>query len=141
MAAAGIPVQTTEDVVGRAWGKLFVNVGINALSAIHGRRNGQLLTSCAIRSRMKAAVREAEAVAQACGHVVTEDPVEAVFRVCRRTRRNVSSMLQDVRAGRRTEIDAINGFVVAQGERYGVDTPVNRELVRQIHQLESGAAR
>ena len=45
-------------------------------------------------------------------------------------------MLQDIKKQRRTEIDAINGAVVAAGERTGIDTPENRLLVEQVKELE-----
>ncbi|MEA1934980.1 MAG: ketopantoate reductase C-terminal domain-containing protein [Thermodesulfobacteriota bacterium] len=48
----------------------------------------------------------------------------------------MSSMLQDVRKKRLTEIDAINGAIVEQGARLGIPTPINRELVREIKEIE-----
>ncbi len=130
--AAGIPAEITRHPLRYIWAKLFVNVGINALSAIHRRTNGQLLTSKSIREQMRKAINEAVAIARAKDIPVVDDPVSATFKVCRTTRNNVSSMLQDVMHQRPTEIDAINGAVVAAGEQLGIATPVNRELVRQI---------
>lgn len=64
--------------------------------------------------------------------------LERVLAVAEQTAHNKSSMLQDVLGGKRTEVEAINGFVVAQGERLGVPTPVNRTLLlllQALHQL------
>lgn len=138
--AAGLATRITHSPLKHVWAKLFVNVGINALTALLHCPNGALLDSPETRERMALAVREAEAVARASGIPIDEDPVAATFRVCEATRTNISSMYQDIRNRRRTEIDAINGAVVAAGRKLGVPTPVNAELVRQIKELESAFA-
>jgi len=137
MQQAGLEAGHSDNILADLWQKLFVNVGINALTAIHGRTNGQLLTSCGVRSTMKKAIGEAMAVAEKSGIPIKGDPVRHAFTVCRKTRNNVSSMLQDVRRRRPTEIMAINGFVVREGERLQIDTPVNRKLVSQIRAIEA----
>ncbi|OQX14288.1 MAG: hypothetical protein BWK76_14950 [Desulfobulbaceae bacterium A2] len=137
---AGFDARVCDDIRERIWAKLLVNVAINALSALHGRSNGQLLVSCALRVRMTEAVREAAAVAVAAGIVPPADPMALVARVCRATSRNLSSMLQDVRHQRPTEIEAINGAVVALGQHLGVATPVNARLLAQVKALEAGYA-
>lgn len=133
---AGLEAEAVSDIMARIWEKLFVNVAINALTAIHRRKNGQLLTSCSIRNSMKKAVSEAMTVARAQQIEIDYDPVATAFAVCRRTRNNTSSMLQDVLKQRPTEIEAINGFIVEQGKQLGIDTPVNAELVRQVREIE-----
>ena len=63
------------------------------------------------------------------------DPQETLAKVrasMRQTCGNTSSMLQDVRAGRRTEIDWINGAIVRLADRHGIDIPVNRQLVELV---------
>jgi len=135
---AGLAAEITTDPMKHVWAKLFINVGINALTAINGCLNGELLDSERTREAMTRAVREAEEVARALHIDADEDPVAAVLRICENTGNNVSSMLQDVRNRRRTEIDAINGAVVEEGKRLGIPTPVNAELVRQIKEIEAG---
>ena len=134
---AGLEASISGNILTDLWQKLFVNVGINALTAIHNRKNGQLLTSCALRSTMKQAVNEAVAVAEQNRIPIMADPIAATFAVCRKTRANVSSMLQDVRRRKKTEIMAINGFVVGQGRELGIATPVNSELVNRILAIEA----
>ena len=51
----------------------------------------------------------------------------------------IASMLQDIRAGKKCEIDAINGVVCAFGKKYGVPTPFNERTVEIVHELEEGA--
>lgn len=133
---AGIDTSISNDIRTQLWAKLFVNAGINGLTAVYNRSNGQLLTSCAARSRIKSLVREAEKVAKGLGITIEEDPVSATLKVCKRTARNISSMLQDIRRLRPTEIDAINGEVSRLGREIGVATPLNNELIAQVKKIE-----
>jgi len=137
LGAAGLATEITSEPLKYVWAKLFVNVAINALTAIHRCRNGELLHSQANRDTMRKAVLEAVSVAGALDIPVDDDPVEAAFRVCETTATNISSMHQDVRNLRRTEIDAINGAIAAHGRRLGIPTPVNEELVRQVRLIEA----
>lgn len=140
LSDAGLVTRVTPSPLQHVWAKLFVNAGINGLTALLRCPNGALLDSPDTRERMTLAVREAEAVARASSITIDEDPVAAAFRVCEATRTNISSMLQDIRSRRRTEIDAINGAVVAAGAKLGIPTPVNTEIVRQVKALESSFA-
>ena len=135
---AGLKVSLAEDIRSQLWAKLFINAGINPLTALYNRTNGQLLTSCAARSRLKNIVHEAEAVARASGITISVDPLQAALAICKSTARNISSMLQDRRHQRATEIDAINGAVVREGTRLGIATPFNEEVVQQIKEMEKG---
>jgi len=83
-------------------------------------------------------VNEAEQVARAKGITVSGDPFMATVEVCRKTAANISSMLQDVRRQRRTEIDAINGAIVREGRALGLESPENLRLVQQIKDMEAG---
>jgi len=136
--AAGIETATAADVQTVLWNKLLVNVGINAVTALTGIKNGQLLDSPDTRELTRSAVEEAMAVARRLDVAVRKDAVEHVFQVAEATAANRSSMGQDVDAGRPTEIEAINGFVVRKAETCNVPTPVNRTLTtlvktRQAH--------
>lgn len=133
-----IDASRCDDILTQLWGKLFVNAGINPLTALYQCTNGQLLTSCAARGRLKKIVREAEAVARASGITIRTDPVQSTLAVCKGTATNISSMLQDRRRRQQTEIDAINGALVRQGHRVGIPTPVNETVVRQIKEMERG---
>ena len=136
LSAAGFEATVVPDIIDRVWDKLLINAGINALTAIHDCPNGQLLEIAVARKQMVAAVREAAAVARARGVVLGTDPVVRTEEVCRATSANISSMLQDVRRKRATEIDAINGAVAAAAVPLKIATPVNRELVRRVKELE-----
>jgi 2-dehydropantoate 2-reductase len=133
---AGLHIELSQDIRTHLWAKLFINAGINPLTALYNRTNGQLLTSCAARSRLKKIVGEAEAVARACGIAIDIDPLQATLAVCKKTAKNISSMLQDRRHKRTTEIDAINGAIIREGKRVGIATPFNEEVVQQIRTME-----
>ncbi len=126
----------SSDIRSRIWAKLFINVGINALTAIHNRSNGFLLTSPDILTQLKQLVLEATRVAEAMGITINEDPVRATISVCENTAGNISSMLQDVRAGRPTEIEAINGAITLLGRKHGISTPHNDAIVTRIRSIE-----
>lgn len=132
----GMEVQTTDDILVKLWAKLFVNVGINALTAILGCRNGELLTLSGAAERMERAVREAVQVARAKNIGGEDDPIQLTRLVCEKTAANVSSMLQDVRNRKRTEIGAINGAVVDLAKELGIETPENERLVEQVKEIE-----
>jgi len=127
--AAGIDTTVADDITSVLWGKLLVNACINPLTAIMGIKNGRIPDSPHLMSIMEKAAGEVIAVAEKKGIALPfPDPVEKAESVCRATAENISSMLQDVRAGRQTEIESINGAVAACGEALNVPTPVNRML-------------
>jgi len=141
ISAGGLQSYLTNNILTRLWAKLFVNVGINALTAILGCNKGELLTLPGVDKRMKAAVNEAVILAGKKNIPIIDDPYQTARTVCSKTANNVSSMLQDVRKNRRTEIEAINGAVVALGHIMAIDTPENMLLCRQIKELEAGYVR
>lgn len=137
LADAGIRTQVSDNVMGLIWGKLLVNAGINALSALTGLRNGELLDHPETLELMESAVLEAARVAEARGiQLPQEDPAAHTKEVAKLTSHNRSSMLQDVLARRRTEIDALNGAIVREGEALGIKTPINKVLTNLVRMLE-----
>jgi 2-dehydropantoate 2-reductase len=134
---AGFEVHIAEDLDTLVWGKLIINVGINALTAILRVPNGQLVEIPATRALMRLAVEEAVAVCRARGiDLPYSDPLARVAEVARATGTNRSSMLQDVSRGAATEIGVINEAIVNEGKRLGVDTPVNEALSLMLRAVE-----
>jgi len=134
---AGISTRVVDDVRGVLWAKLFINVGINAITALTGIKNGQLLDLERTRKLSREAVLEAMAVARALGITIDGDPVEKVFQVAAATGPNRSSMGQDIDNHRFTEIAAINGFIVSTADTAGVEVPVNRTLAALVETLQA----
>lgn len=118
------------------WGKLVVNCGINALTALLRVPNGELLHRPQATYLMERAAEEGAWVAQAAGIPLPfASPAERVRDVARATASNHSSMFQDILRGARTEVDAINGAVARVGAQRGVPTPVNETLWRLVSAL------
>lgn len=117
----------------RLWTKLAINAGINAATALARVPNGVLVDGPAA-SVLRDAARETARVARAHGvDLSPEDVVERTVAVAESTARNDSSMVQDIEAGARTEIDAINGYVVENAER---PVPVNETLTSLVRAWE-----
>lgn len=135
--AAGIETTVVNDVRSLIWGKLLINVGINAITALTGIKNGQINDMEITRDLSRQAVEEAMEVARAQGIRIRNDAVEHVFQVAEATSGNRSSMGQDVDNHRQTEISAINGAVVAEARKVGIKAPVNETLTALVETLQS----
>lgn len=134
-AAAWPPLDWDRDIGRRRWRKLAINCAINPLATLAGGVNG-VLRSDEARAQIRAVCEE---IANVNPILDADELVDDVQQVIRATAGNRCSMLQDVEAGRRTEIDFLNGFVCAQGEAQQVATRINCELAKQIRQLEADA--
>ncbi|KAA6416375.1 MAG: 2-dehydropantoate 2-reductase [Lasallia pustulata] len=122
--------------------KLVVNAMLNPLTAIFNLRNGELFTHSKIMRLMRLLLTEASKVIRSLPEL-QDDPATqkrfsatklnaVVLDVAEKTAQNTSSMLQDVRAGRQTEIEYINGYIVRRGVQIGVDCSNNYKLVQFI---------
>ncbi len=137
LSEAGFDVGISDNLDGVLWAKLLVNAAINPLTALLRVPNGDLLQRPPARNLMAQAALESAAVADALGlSLPIDDPVAAVEAVARRTAANHSSMLQDIRRGPATEIDAISGAIVRASETLAVPTPVNRTLWQLVRALQ-----
>jgi 2-dehydropantoate 2-reductase len=131
--AAGLVVGVSPEMPLKLWEKLAVNAGINATTALTRVPNGALLDGPAAETAAEAA-RETARVAQSAGVDLSEDDaVERTRAVAEATAANTSSMQQDVLAGKRTEVDAINGYVV---DRAGEPVPINETMARLLRAWE-----
>ncbi len=135
---SGVPCRYDADANSVLWSKLILNAGINPVTALENVSNGELLQRPALFRQALLAAAEARQVARAQGVALRDMDIEFELRqLCARTARNDSSMLQDLRHGRRTEIDAINGAVLREAAPLGIAVPVNAKLVEAIRQRES----
>jgi 2-dehydropantoate 2-reductase len=133
---AGIETEVSSHIHDLIWEKLFMNVGINALTALTGLKNGQLLDYPETVRLMEALVSEAVEVARKKGIQIEGNPIEKVKWVAEATRENRSSMGQDFDHRRKTEIDAINGAIVREAEGLGISVPYNRMVTELIKVIE-----
>jgi len=133
---AGIDTEVSPNIHDQVWGKLLVNVGINALTALTGFKNGQLLDYPETERLMEKLVLEAAEVARKKGAHIEEDPIEKARKAAAVTRENRSSMGQDFDHRRKTEIDAINGAVVREAQSLGIPIPFNQAVTDLVKAIE-----
>ena len=130
------PVTLTDKIQPALWQKLTINAVINPLTALHNCRNGEL-ASLKYRHHIEALVTEVCQVAAICGYPLNEPTtLQTVLRVINDTAKNFSSMQQDLAHGRRTEIDAITGYIVQQAAYHNIKVPHNQALLQQILQRQ-----
>jgi 2-dehydropantoate 2-reductase len=134
----GMPTHALEDARGAQWRKLIFNAASNAIAALTGFTHGQIADFPATRELAWGVMGEGRAVSDAQGIVLDMSPEELFDHAARKdvAYGHKPSMLQDVEAGRETEIDFLNGAIVAFGERHGVDAPLNRALTQLIKGVE-----
>ncbi len=144
LTRGGLPAETVPEVARDLLAKLLYNAALNPLGALLGVPYGELGRHPASRAVLEAVVEETFEVLRACG-LRTHWPDAASFlrdfyrRLLPPTASHESSMLQDLRAGRPTEVDAISGAVEDLGRRAGIPTPVNSALRVLVHAAEAGA--
>ena len=134
---AGLEPGWSEEIDKTIWTKLLLNVAINPVCAITGVMNGELLLQPELFETGLAAMEEAARIASAEGVDMSDlDLATTLEDLCRATSDNRVSMLQDIMAGRPTEIDAICGEVVRRGEALGIPTPRNETLHALVKGIE-----
>ena len=129
LGKAGFRASYEEEPQKVIWEKLAVNCCINPLTALTGCRNRAVAENYYLASLASLAAEEAVMAAKASGIIL--DPAalaETVFQVARATGENISSMLQDIQAGRKTETDYISGFLASAGEAIVLDIKVSKSL-------------
>lgn len=122
------------DIRRRQWEKLAVNAVINPLTALHDCRNGELLAA-GLQDEVRALAAEVDRVLMALDPDWPCHTLARTEQVAALTAENVSSMRADVRAGRATEIDFINGWLVREAEKRHLSAPLNRRLWEQVRGL------
>lgn len=133
----GIETEINKDINSIIWGKLIANVGINAITAICRIKNGEILKNKEARKLMALLVKEACIVAEKLGiKLPFYDGGKYAESVCKKTAQNISSMLQDVQKGKKTEIDFINGALVKKAQDVELDVPYNETLTYLVKAIK-----
>jgi 2-dehydropantoate 2-reductase len=134
---AGFKVRLTDSPGQLLWEKVAINAGINPLTALLNVPNGRLLELREARQLMRDLVVEAAKTAATEGYRFDHSLIELTEETCRQTGENISSMLQDIRAGRPTEIGAISGEILRRSQRASLPTPRTRVIYQLVKGLES----
>jgi len=133
---AGFTVELTETPGMKIWEKAVINAGINPLTGLLDVPNGKLMEIPEVRQLLRDLVVEAAKVASTEGYRFEYSLVERTEEVCEQTAANISSMLQDIRAGKPTEIDAISGQIVRRAQEVSLPTPRTRMVWQLVKGLE-----
>jgi len=135
---AGIVYETPPDMLHVLWWKFMINVGINQASAVLRAPYAVFQTSSEARALMTSAMREVIALAQKAGVNLSESDISGFDPfLARLSPQGKTSMLQDVEAGRKTEVEMFAGQVIALGKQYDIPVPVNQMLFDKITAIES----
>jgi 2-dehydropantoate 2-reductase len=134
---AGIASEVPIDMIRMLWWKFMINVGINQASAVMRVPYGVFQSSSDAQTLMETLMREVLALAQRVGvNLGEQDLIEWRAVLNTLSPKGKTSMLQDIEAGRKTEVETFAGKVVDLGKNYGIPTPVNQAVLSIIHVLE-----
>ena len=136
LTRAGLPCHAMVDARGPQWDKVIFNSATSPLAALTGLPVGPVCEDPALRAEVDALMAEALEVCEALGIETAKDPAALVEEAIEVAYHHKPSMLQDVLARRRTEIDVLNGGIAAQGRAAGVPTPRHDAMVALVHGLE-----
>jgi 2-dehydropantoate 2-reductase len=135
---AGIRASTVYDIRPHLWGKLIANAAINPVAALLDRTNGVVLEDPNAGEIARSLAQEAAAVANGARIALPfSDPWSYVRAIVEQTADMRNSMVADLNAGGKTEIDFINGAIVATGRRAAIATPYNETIVRLVKAREA----
>src|SRR6059058_2187296 len=134
----GMPTAAVEDARGPQWRKVIFNASTNPIGALTGLTHGRLCERPDLRALVTGLVDEGKAVAAAQSIELDADPEELIDHAAKPevAYDHKASMLQDVEAGRPTEVDYLNGGIVSFGERLGVPTPLNHTIAALVRGIE-----
>jgi len=136
LTRSGMHTIALPDARGAQWTKLIFNAATNPVGALTRLDHGSATRFEPTGELFKALIEEGKCVARALGIELHGDPWELVMKGASAPGRHKSSMLQDVEAGRTTEVDFMNGAIVHWGEKAGVPTPLNRVMWALVKGLE-----
>ena len=136
LTRAGLPCHAMVDARGPQWDKVIFNSATSPLAALTGLSVGPVCEDPALRAEVDALMAEALEVCEVLGIETAKDAAALVEEAIEVAYHHKPSMLQDVLARRRTEIDVLNGGIAAQGRAVGVPTPRHDAMVALVHGLE-----
>ena len=137
---AGFRTIASSNIESVIWSKAIVNSAINPVSALARVSNGELRRSSSLMDLAMRLVKEGVMVAKANRVSPAPTPRSMLFETLRQARKNRSSMLRDIEAGRKTEIRQLNGFIASLGRRLGIDVPYNALIWKLVQGLEDSRA-
>lgn len=135
LSSTGLNVYYSANIWQKLWLKLAINCAINPFTALLNCKNGELIGRSLFDTNISQLCHEL-ALAMKINHVETSaNELQVVVEdVINKTANNVSSMLQDVRAGKKTEIEYINGYIEKVAQMNGSKFPTNLRLLKEVRE-------
>jgi 2-dehydropantoate 2-reductase len=137
IVSGGLKAEAFDDLRPAQWSKLIFNATVNAVAALTGLAHNRHFAEGQLGDLVHALVDEAKTVAAAAGVELMEDPWEMNVLATQRGHAHRPSMLEDVEARRRTEIESITGSLVREAQRVGVPAPLHTTLYRLVKAREA----
>lgn len=138
LTEAGLSVKISTNIERDIWLKGIANSVINPLGAITGLQNKAILEDPFLKEYAETLTREIVSILPQDLEISFDDAWNNIVRIINKTRENKCSMLQDIEAQRKTEIDYLNGIILKMAEEQGNKAQYNRQVVNLIKGLESG---
>lgn len=131
-------ISLSANIEHKLWCKVAINAAINPLTALNNCKNGALVSDTVLTKKMQTVCQEVEMIAAACGQDLFDKPLyEMAISIANATAENYSSMLQDIKQKRPTEIEQITGFLCKQADKLNCNAPENNLLLQQVKQLST----
>ncbi len=141
IVSSGLHAEAFDDLRPAQWSKLIFNATVNTVAALTGLPHDPHFAALAgpedLGHLVRALMDEGKAVASAANVTLGEDPWEMNVLATKRGSRHYPSMLEDVAARRRTEVDMITGSLVREANRLGVPVPLHETMYRLIKAKEA----
>ncbi|MFU8857258.1 MAG: ketopantoate reductase family protein [Deferrisomatales bacterium] len=136
LTRSGLPTARTDEIVSMVWRKSIMNACMNPICAATGMTMAQAMRDPIISQMVDLLIKEGVAVARANEIPLGWHYYPYAVDYMKKAGDHKPSMLMDIEAKRRTEVDFINGKIVEYGERAAVDTPYNRMIRAIVKALE-----
>lgn len=137
----GINCTVDSNIHRSEWKKALWNIAVNGIACIANDTNGVVLKYAPLRRIAERLLDEAIQVAALEGIQLTQDDRNSVFSSLEKTSKNINGSLQDLRAGRSSELQYMNGAVVAAAARHGIQAPTNETIFNFVQYLEHSQTR
>ena len=157
-----VPTKWSDNILYEKFSKLLINLSVTSFGVISGMTLGEMLSRKTTRIAFLTVMTEGVHIADAKGFklpkinninpyflALTEKELrgisfkhflkQTIIKIIGKKFRNIrSSSLQSIESGRKSEIDFLNGYMVTEGERLGVETPLNKYVLDEVHLVEEG---
>jgi len=127
-------IRQSKDIKKEIWLKAAINSAINPIASYHNLKNGELKRT-EYWSQVKELLTESVSIAKSNGIKFGNDPIDLTEEIIEKTADNLCSMLQDIKKGRKTEINEINGILCQMGKKQNIIPKLNLEYLKKIKTL------